>query len=349
MSRSFSLLIVGAVLLSTSTALEFGSSDVAHRTEEWMNAVVVQSSPSAVSSLFCDDGVLVATAGLGIRLKNQSYDGWGNLKKEGVTIESYFDWFATLPEQNITAFHHNIEKVAENVWVNNAWVNWTWQGNPGITARMTFVFRHTPTGVCIFELHSSQLPASPENDKRRLRSLSQQPSVSMDLSMEDVRQGTEAWMKAVVQESSPQNVTDLFCEDGLLVATAGQGIRKLNYSYDGWGNLKEENTTIKSYFEWFATLPQQKIARYHHNIVEVTPNVSVNNAWVDWTWTGNPGLTARMTFIFRKTATGVCLFELHSSQEPATEPEQMSAAAHHGLQSIVILATLCISLLMPRE
>merc|ERR1712046_89552 len=181
---------------------------------------------------------------------------------------------------------------------------------------------------------------------RRLRAVqAQQASVSE----EDVRKGTEAWMNAVVQESNPQLVTDQFCEDGVLVATAGQGIRKLNYSYDGWGNLKQENTTIKSYFDWFATLPQQNITKYHHNIVEVTPNVSINNAWVDWTWAGNPGLTARMTFIFRKTPTGVCLFELHSSQEPATEPEQLSAAAHHGLQSIVILATLCISLLMPRE
>jgi len=325
--------------------------DTANLTEEWMDAVVVQSNSSAVSSLFCEDGLLVATAGVGIRTQNHSYDGWGNLKKEGTTIRSYFDWFATLPGQNITAFHHNIEHLAEKVWVNNAWVNWTWDGNAGLTARMTFVFRAS-LGVpaCIFELHSSQLPQSPEDDKRRLRSLQQQqPSLSMD----EVRLGTETWMNAVVEKSNPQLVADQFCEDGLLVATAGEGIRKLSHSYDGWGNLKQENTTIKSYFDWFATLPQQNITKYHHNIVEVTPNVSVNNAWVDWVWKGNPGLTARMTFIFRKTESGVCIFELHSSQLPSVadepvEPEHTSTAAKWGLQPCVVFAALLLSFVMPQ-
>merc|ERR1712118_230152 len=110
---------------------------------------------------------------------------------------------------------------------------------------------------------------------------------------------------------------DLFCEDGMLVPTAGTGIRKLNHSYDGWGNLLEESTTIESYFDWFATLPQQNITGYHHNIIEVTPNVSVNNAWVNWTWQGNPGLTARMTFIFRKSSSGLCIVLLHSSKLPS--------------------------------
>jgi len=335
MARLVSLQILGAMLLDTLAEAQnidpgpfrfgkafqvgaFSAEDVARSTEEWMNAVVVQSNSSAVSSLFCEDGLLVATAGLGIRTKNHSYDGWGNLKKEGVTIKSYFDWFATLPEQNITAFHHNIENVAANVWINQAWVNWTWQGNPGLTARMTFVFRVTPLplgrfGVCIFQLHSSQLPESTEHDV-----------LEPDQPMPDQHhptpayalQGTETWMKAVVQESNPQLVTDLFCEDGMLVATASEGIRKLDRSYDGWGNPVEENTTIGSYFDWFATLPQQTITKYHHNIVEVSSNVVVNNAWVKWTWQGNPGLTARMTFIFRKSSNGSCIFLLHSSQLP---------------------------------
>jgi len=64
-----------------------------------------------------------------------------------------------------------------------------------------------------------------------------------------------------------------------------------------------------------------------------------------------------MTFIFRKTPTGVCIFELHSSQLPSTaspdedpaKPEHMSSAAHQGLPVTVILVVLFLSLVKPRE
>lgn len=312
MLRLLSMLVFGAMQADAS----LNANLVALKTEEWMDAVVKLSNPTAVTNLFCENGLLVATAGLGIRTKTHSYDGWSDVKIDGKTIESYFDWFAKLPGQNITAFHHNIENVTENVWVNNAWVNWTWVGNPGLTARMTFVFRdNSPT--CIFELHSSGLPESPD-DKRRLRALSSQPR-QLSMSKDKVAQGTQAWMNAVVQQSNPQLVADQFCGDGMLVATAGEGIRFQTYSVDGWGNLKVAGTTIKTYFDWFATLPAQNVTKYHNNIVEVSPNVWINNAWVDWVWGGNPGLTARMTFIFKATSIGICIFELHSSQLPQVE------------------------------
>ena len=58
------------------------------------------------------------------------------------------------------------------VWVNNAWVNWVWEGNPGLIARMTFIFREDSTaasGLCLFELHSSALPEKAGDEEKTPR------------------------------------------------------------------------------------------------------------------------------------------------------------------------------------
>lgn len=304
-----------AVLPGAHGQHEIASADVADLTQRWMDAVVLRSDPQGVAELFCEDGLLVATAGLGIRMQKSSETGWGAPKPAGTTIKSYFDWFATLPGQNITHYHNNIEKADADVWVNNAWVNWTWEGNPGLVARMTFVMRRSSAGgLCIFELHSSQLPESPES--RRLRGPSAEAAEQTSLTAVGVEHVTSAWMNAVVNKGDPQSVAALFCADGILVATAGVGLRQQKSSEDGWGLPKPEGTTIKSYFEWFATLPEQAVTASHNNIAKVSETVWVNNAWVNWAWSGNPGLTARMTFIVRAEPAGACIFELHSSQLP---------------------------------
>merc|ERR1712232_719197 len=196
-------------------------------------------------------------------------------------------------------------------------------------ARMTFVMRPSPEGgLCIFELHSSQLPDSPD-DRRRLRgsSFAAAPAETnhtaetnqtqqIALTASHVIQLTYTWMDTVVEMSYPAAVADLFCEDGILVATAGTGLRMQTASEDGWGLPKPEGTTIKSYFEWFAKLPEQAVLASYDNLAKVSETVWINNAWVNWEWSGNPGLTARMTFIVRAEYPGACIFELHSSQLP---------------------------------
>merc|ERR1712232_143307 len=214
-----------------------------------------------------------------------------------------------------TSYNDNIQQVDADVWVNNAWVNWTWEGNPGLVARMTFVFRESPAGLCIFELHSSQLPERPES--RRLRgSPADEALQTTSLTAAEVADVTSEWMNAVVNKSDPEVISGLFCDDGILVATAGVGLRMQTGSEDGWDMPKPEGTTIKSYFEWFATLPEQAVIASHNNVAKVTETVWINNAWVNWAWSGNPGLTARMTFIVRAEPAGDCIFELHSSQLP---------------------------------
>lgn len=124
------------------------TADIADATDNWIREVTVNHSPKNVANLFCSDGNLVGTA--------------SQLKRKGEDIKLYFEYFAKLPGINVKTKKYNISKVTSNVFVNTAFITWTWDGldNP-ITARMTFVFRNK----CIFQLHSSALP---ELNKRLL-------------------------------------------------------------------------------------------------------------------------------------------------------------------------------------
>merc|ERR1712046_354642 len=139
--------------------------------------------------------------------------------------------------------------------------------------------------MCIFELHSSLLPNTDKAAKHHsdhhadsklqavldpedVNNVSGEESNMIGAYGDDeassgafaaVESVTQAWMDAVVVRSDPQEVARLFCEDGLLLATAGHGIIKQNVGENGWGEQRLAGTTIKSYFEWFARLPEQNI------------------------------------------------------------------------------------------
>jgi hypothetical protein len=134
--------VIGAlyiVLIKTNTEKE--ERDIAFLTDNWIRAVTVNHNPEEVASLFCDNASLIGTA--------------SQVKRKGKDIKLYFDYFAKLP--NITILHkkYNISKVSRDVYINTAFITWTWAGlKKPLTARMSFVFKHH----CIFQLHSSALP-----------------------------------------------------------------------------------------------------------------------------------------------------------------------------------------------
>jgi len=110
-------------------------------TDTWINEVTVNKNPDNIYNLFCSDGSLLGTV--------------SQIKRKGTDIKTYFDYFAHLPDLQVLAKEYNIAHVANNVYVNTAFITWNWQGldNP-IVARMTFIYRDR----CIFQLHSSKLP-----------------------------------------------------------------------------------------------------------------------------------------------------------------------------------------------
>lgn len=120
--------------LSTST--------IANLTDEWINAVTVQHDPLAVANMFCHDASLLGTVSQIYRTEDD--------------IEKYFDYFAKLPGITVLNKQYNISQVTPNVNINTAFITWNWDGlEEPVVARMSFVFRDN----CIFQLHSSQLPA----------------------------------------------------------------------------------------------------------------------------------------------------------------------------------------------
>ena len=115
-------------------------------TDRWCDEVTVKHDSTAISELFCKDGILIGTLSAG--------------KRKNKDIKLYFDHFANLPSITILAKKYYISKVSDNVFINTAYITWSWgaeDGDINITTRMTFVYR----GMHIFQLHSCVLP--PEN------------------------------------------------------------------------------------------------------------------------------------------------------------------------------------------
>ena len=115
-------------------------------TDDWQDAVT-SGRPSRVAEQFCDDGILLGTVSQTIR--------------RGKEIESYFDYFAKLPDIQVLERRDDVSSVTDDVAINNSMVTWQWDGTDPVQARMTFVYRREKgddRNWCLFELHSSVLP-----------------------------------------------------------------------------------------------------------------------------------------------------------------------------------------------
>ena len=117
-------------------------------TNTWIHEVTVNNNPQNIYQLFCSDGSLIGTVSQIIRY--------------GKDIENYFEYFAKLKNIQVIKKEYVVSKVCENVYVNTAFMMWSWDGlESPITTRMTFIYKNK----CIFQLHSSMLPGLNENLK----------------------------------------------------------------------------------------------------------------------------------------------------------------------------------------
>jgi len=110
-------------------------------TNLWIYEVTINKDPWSVYNLFCKNATLLGTVSQTLRT--------------GHRIKEYFDYFAKLPKLEVLNKKYNITKVNDLVYINTAFVTWTWEGLPKpIVARMTFTYNDN----CIIQLHSSMLP-----------------------------------------------------------------------------------------------------------------------------------------------------------------------------------------------
>lgn len=135
------LLITICVIYFLFNMFSNSKTNIENLTNKWINAVTVNNDPKEVANMFCSDGSLVGTVSKEIRNYNN--------------IKLYFDFFAKLPGIKVISREYNISKVTSNVYLNTAFITWSWDGlYEPIVARMSFIFRDN----CIFQLHSSALP-----------------------------------------------------------------------------------------------------------------------------------------------------------------------------------------------
>jgi hypothetical protein len=120
-------------------------------TKNFLNQVEVskgrKDEVEKIRKMFSADGVLIGTMSKMIRTEND--------------INDYFEWFTKLPKLKIKEAKYNIVKVTDDVYINNAFVQWNMDKQQPVKARMTFIFRKNK----IVELHSSKLPKPPKELK----------------------------------------------------------------------------------------------------------------------------------------------------------------------------------------
>ena len=144
--------------LSSSDIINNTKKNISDATNEWIrtveNSVNYKANPSDVANLFCKDAVLRATFSQILRDTPES-------------IKEYFEYFARIPGLRVVNRDFNIVKVTNDVYINNAKVDWIHDGiNENLESRMTFIFRRSKLGKwCIFQLHASALPEPNPNIK----------------------------------------------------------------------------------------------------------------------------------------------------------------------------------------
>lgn len=122
-------------------------------TDNFIYNVVKTNDSNKLNKLFCNKGYLIGTLSRKTRKKTRKKKAIGEIKE-------YFNYFAKLKGIKVVSKDYDIEKIGENIYLNQATIEWIWDDkNKPVTARMSFIIKDK----CIFLLHSSQLP--PVNNK----------------------------------------------------------------------------------------------------------------------------------------------------------------------------------------
>ena len=120
--------------------------DVKKIIDKFLYYVTQKKNAESLNKLFCNDGLLIATLSRKTRKKNKKYN-----------IKNYFKYFTNLEGIKILSKHYNIQKIDNDVFLNQATIKWKWNAiKEPVVARMTFIIRNK----CIFLLHSSSLQES---------------------------------------------------------------------------------------------------------------------------------------------------------------------------------------------
>lgn len=116
--------------------------DIKKLTDKFIDNVI-NNNPKSVNNLFCKNSVLLGTLSRKIRTKKNN------------KIRKYFDYFANKKGIAVKNKKYNIQKIDDNIFMNNAFIKWTWRNQKEpVNTRMSFIIKNR----CLYLLHSSTLP-----------------------------------------------------------------------------------------------------------------------------------------------------------------------------------------------
>jgi len=89
---------------------------------------------------------------------------WGTFSdklsvKNSDEFNEYFNKFSKFPNLEVINKEYNISKITDDVYVNNAYIQWKWLYRSSTTFRMTFIYKLEDLDYKIHQLHSSILPS----------------------------------------------------------------------------------------------------------------------------------------------------------------------------------------------
>jgi hypothetical protein len=115
----------------------------------------------------------------------------------------------------------------------------------------------------------------------------------------DISKLTDLWIKEVTVNHNSDEVSKLFCSDGILIIQGAQ--------------YKDKD--IKAYFDYFVNLPKLQVISKQYNISKLAPNVYVNTAYIKWKWNGvYDSINMKMIFVYN----GKCIYKLNAPKMPET-------------------------------
>ncbi|GGA83620.1 hypothetical protein GCM10011369_27050 [Neiella marina] len=124
------------------TKHEINDKDILALFEQW-NSALQTGLPSEVVALYCQDAVLLPTISNDVRRSHSE-------------IEDYFELF--LARKPVGKIDQCSVRLHGDIAINSGVYTFSFDNEPDVQARFTFVYRNTGNRWMIIEHHSSQMP-----------------------------------------------------------------------------------------------------------------------------------------------------------------------------------------------
>ena len=117
---------------------------VIQKTDEWLDFVSIDKNLDEVVNFFSEDATLFGT--------------FSPILSQNKFIKEYFKHFLSIKGLKVINKKYNIQRISDDIYINNTFITWEICDKPNFTTRMSFIFKMISNKFKIIHLHSSVLP-----------------------------------------------------------------------------------------------------------------------------------------------------------------------------------------------